>query len=559
MKHKQKKSSIKKLGFLLRQRLWKGAKHVKGGTRKFFRKTFHLVGQNFIWKALKGNWKQAKKSLLKRFYPYTRSPFWKNLSAKLYVVFRIMVDSLQLKAYPAFKKFLLYMANTLQIFYKSMAEKPEHAWLRPVAGAHMSTVKNSSQIVFYIILSFFVTFFVWANFFAIDEYVHAEGKVEPESELKTLSHLEGGVIQSILVKEGDVVKQNQILLQLNDISPKATYEEGLKEYHLLWAQVLRLKAQINDKPLILPREIEEYSHDIVEETTERYDARMATFHNEQEILVNQLTANISELEEIKKKIESLEKLNALSTERTEMLAKLVEKNLIAKTQFIQSKIDTANRGMELQSAKSSINKLTARVKEGQDKLEQVQLTYNAKDWQELRDQEQRLSEIKKTIAAGKDRVERTDIKSPVNGIVQELFVHTIGSAVTPGKELVSIVPLKDTLLVEVSILPQDIGFIRLGEEARVKVSAFDYTIYGSLGGKVEHISPDTYQDPKDPHRSYYRIHIRTEKNAIEHNGKRHMLIPGQTVQADIVTGQRTVMQYLLKPLTRGLSNPLRER
>lgn len=444
-------------------------------------------------------------------------------------------------------------------FLKGFKEKPEHAWLKPVAGAHIGTVKANSRIVFYTIALFFISFLVWSSYFEIDEYVHAQGQIQPEGEIKTLSHFEGGVIQNIFVKEGDIVQQGQILMQLQDVSSKATYQESRHNYYLHWAEMLRLKAQINDKPLVLPNKIKRYSASIYREVVDRYKARMAAYNNDKRILEDQLAGFNSELAELKKKIENLTILHNFSKERTELLTKLVEQNLLAKTQYLQSKMDTANREMELQSAQDNIAKLESRIKEGEDKLAQVQLHYNTQDWQELKDHELRYTEAKKMIVANRDRVARTDIRSPVHGIVQQLFVHTIGAAVTSGKELVTVVPLKESLLVEVNVLPQDIGFIHEGDPATIKVTAFDYSIYGSIQGVVKRISPDAVQDPREPQKTYYKVQIHTGKNTIEHHGKIYTLIPGETVQADIVTAKRTIMQYLLKPIAKSLSDPMRER
>ena len=444
-------------------------------------------------------------------------------------------------------------------YIAALSENPEHEWLNPVAGAHLRTVKSTSRIVFYSILVFFSLFLVWSTMFEIDEYVHAQGKIEPESEVKSLSHFEGGIVQNIFVKEGDKVKKDQVLIELSDVSSKAIYQESLQNYYNHWAQMLRLRAQINNTDLVLPTEIKEYSPAMVNETIERYHSSQAAYHNEEKILKEQLTGYRSELAELTEKIRNLENLYKLSKERTDLLTKLVEQNLLSKTQYIASKMDTANRFMELESAQSNINKLEARIREGQGRLNQVKLHYNTQDWQELKDHKIRFEEAKKMIVAGKDRVDRADIKSPVNGIVQQLFVHTIGAAVTSGRELVSIVPIKDSLLVEAKVMPQDIGFIHVGDPATIKVSAYDYSIYGGIKGVVEKISPDAVEDPRDHNITYYRVHIRAEKNTIEHHGKVYTLIPGETVQADIITGQRTIMQYLIKPIAKSLSDPLRER
>jgi membrane fusion protein, adhesin transport system len=444
-------------------------------------------------------------------------------------------------------------------FLGKFTAKPEHAWLKPVAGAHIGTVRPTSRVVFYLI-TFFLTFFlVWAWYFEIDEYVHAQGHIEPEGEIKTLSHFEGGVIENIFVKEGDVVAKGQVLLQLKDVSAKATFQESLYNFHLQWAERLRLKAQIREIPLVLPQQIQNFSPRIYKEVMEKYQSRMAAYLNEKTILQDQLVGLKSELTELRQKIINLTTLLDISRERTELLSKLLVQNLLAKTQYLQSRMDTTNRTMDLHSAQDNVSKVEARIKEGEDKLAQVKLRYDTQDWQELKDHEARYLEAKKIIVANKDRVERTDIRSPVYGIIKQLFVHTIGAAVTSGKELISIVPIRENLLIEVNVLPQDIGFIRVGYPATIKVTAYDYSIYGSLKGTVKHISPDAVQDPRDPQRTYYKVQISTEKNSIEHNGKVYTLIPGETVQADIVTSKRTVMQYLMKPIAKSLSDSLRER
>jgi adhesin transport system membrane fusion protein len=488
-----------------------------------------------------------------------RDKFLCKTVSKIHLWLRLAVDALQLIIYPRFNRSIMALAHYLQRFYKSIAEKPEDAWLKPVAGAHLTTVKASASIVGCIIMTLFVVFLIWANVFEIDEYVHAQGKIEPESEIKTMSHFEGGVVQGIFVKEGDRVKENQILLQLKNTAAKATYDENLYNYFFHWAQILRLKAQIDQKPLEVPLEIQGHFPAIAKDAKKHYDNRMSAYQNEVEILRDGLNVKKSDLEELVKKMGHLEKLLSLSTERTEMLGTLMEQKLLAKSQFIQSKIDTASRTMEFESVKINIVKSRAFVQESRDKLAQIRLRYDMEDWQELKEQGLKFRESIKVITATKDQIERTDIRSPVNGIVKQLFVHTIGTAITSGKELISVVPVKDTLLVEVYVAPQDIGFIQKGEKARVKVTAYDYSIFGSLEGTVEKVSADTIEDPKDPKNTYFRVHIRTQKSNIEHHGKSYTLMPGETVQADILTAKRTVMQYLLKPIIKSFSDSLRER
>lgn len=442
---------------------------------------------------------------------------------------------------------------------KPAPSETAYQWMRPVSGAHYTTVKTSYKLISYVIISFCFIFIIWSTYYEIDEYVHATGTVEAESENKTISHYEGGIIQEILVKEGESVKKGQVLFVLKDESSRASYAESLENYYKHWATILRLKSQIENKKLVLPSEIQKYSPAIVKQTMKQYESRLDSLKSEEKIISDQLEQHESALKTNIEKIKSLKTLHKLAKERELMMKKLKDKELISKSQHIQAQLDTENRYMDLKAAENSIAQLEATVNEDKDKLKHVRYSYNTQDWQELKEQEIKYLEAQRAISVGKDRSERSEVKSPVNGFIKEVFEKTIGSAVLAGKPLATIVPANDKLIVDALIPPTDIGFIRVGNPAVVKVSAYDYSIYGSLRGKVEKISADAMQDPKDPQKIFFKVHIRTDKNSITYRGKDYPIKPGLTTQVDIITAQRTVMHYILKPLVKSLEAPLRER
>jgi len=442
---------------------------------------------------------------------------------------------------------------------KPASPETAYEWMRPISGAHYATVKTSYKLISYVIISFCFIFIIWSNYFEIDEYVHATGSIEAESENKTISHYEGGIIQEIRIKEGDSIKKDQVLFVLKDETSKASYAESLENYYKRWATIVRLKSQIDKKELVLPKEIARYSPEIAQQTMNQYKNRLEAIKNERKIISDQLDQHQSALKTNIEKIKSLKTLHKLANEREMMMKKLKDKELISKSQHIQAQLDTENRYMDLNAAQNGIAQLEATVSEDKDKLSHVDYAYDTQDWQELKEQEIRFLEAQKAISVGKDRSERSEVKSPIDAIVKEIFEKTVGSAVLAGKPLVTIVPDNDKLIVDALVPPADIGFIRVGNPAVVKISAYDYSIYGSLRGKVEKISADAIQDPKDPQKIFFKIRIRTDQNKITHGGKDYPIKPGLTTQVDIITAKRTVMHYILKPLVKSLEAPLRER
>jgi len=206
---------------------------------------------------------------------------------------------------------------------------------------------------------------------------------------------------------------------------------------------------------------------------------------------------------------------------------------------------------------ATINRQTVAMKQAQDRLSQVQIRYHNDDLLELRDVEGRLAEARGAQISDRDRVMRTEILSPIAGIIRDMKIQTVGGVIQPGESIMDIVPLNDTLIVEAQIAPSDVGFIRPGMAATIKVTAFDFSSYGGLVGTIEHISPDTITDKREI--SFYRVLLRTNSNILVKDGKLHAILPGMQVEVDILTGKKSVMDYFMKPFTRALSNAMTER
>ncbi|ANH12879.1 TPA: HlyD family type I secretion periplasmic adaptor subunit [Legionella pneumophila] len=371
--------------------------------------------------------------------------------------------------------------------------------------------KTFTHIILWTSLLFFIVAIIWANYAILDEVTTGQGKVIPSSEVQVIQNLEGGIIQNIFVKEGQIVKKDQILMQIDNTRFMASYAEAEKKIDALEIEIIRLNAEISDtKPVFPDKFIKTYPH-LVQDQLSLYESRMR------------------ELNQLKKSLE-------LAQKELDLTRPLLKGGSVSEVEVIRLE-------RSVSEIKGNIEKFKS---EELDKLNKARTELFA------------LVEANK---ADKDRLTRTTVRSPVYGIVKQIKTTTIGGVVQPGSDLLEIVPLDDTLLIEAKIRPSDIGFIHPGQKAMVKITAYDFSIYGGLEGVVEHISADTIIDEKTDKKeeSYYIVKVRTEKNYLGTEKKPLPIIPGMQATVDILTGQKSVLQYLLKPILKAKQSALRER
>ncbi|HAT9382677.1 TPA: HlyD family type I secretion periplasmic adaptor subunit [Legionella pneumophila subsp. pneumophila] len=371
--------------------------------------------------------------------------------------------------------------------------------------------KTFTHIILWTSLLFFIVAIIWANYAILDEVTTGQGKVIPSSEVQVIQNLEGGIIQNIFVKEGQIVKKDQILMQIDNTRFMASYAEAEKKIDALEIEIIRLNAEISDTKHVFPDKfIKTYPH-LVQDQLSLYESRMR------------------ELNQLKKSLE-------LAQKELDLTRPLLKGGSVSEVEVIRLE-------RSVSEIKGNIEKFKS---EELDKLNKARTELFA------------LVEANK---ADKDRLTRTTVRSPVYGIVKQIKTTTIGGVVQPGSDLLEIVPLDDTLLIEAKIRPSDIGFIHPGQKAMVKITAYDFSIYGGLEGVVEHISADTIIDEKTDKKeeSYYIVKVRTEKNYLGTEKKPLPIIPGMQATVDILTGQKSVLQYLLKPILKAKQSALRER
>ncbi len=414
------------------------------------------------------------------------------------------------------------------------------------------------RVTLWAILVFFIAMILWASLASIDEVTRGEGRAIPSSRLQKVQNLEGGIVAEVFVHEGEVVKAGAPLLRLDDTQFRSNAGETDADRLALQARIQRLTAQLNDATtLTLAPEIVQQAPDIASGEMELFTSVNKRIQSELAGLNEQLVQKKQELLDFQGKVSQYRRSLGLQQQEVSMSEPLVAKGAISKVEVLRLRRGVVETQGQLDSVLLAIPRAEAAIKEIESKVSETRGRYRSEALGQLNEARTDLSKIEASGKAITDRVNRTLVTSPVRGVVQQLLVNTIGGVIQPGNDLVEIVPLDDKLLVEAKIRPQDIAFLRPGQEATVKFTAYDYTIYGGLKGTLEQISPDTVTD-KDG-KSFYVIRLRTDKNHLGTDEKPLLIIPGMVASVDIITGKKTVMAYLLKPILRARAEAFHER
>ncbi len=427
-----------------------------------------------------------------------------------------------------------------------------------VRSAILMKAPKSTQRILWAITAIVLWFIIWASFAEIDEITRGQGKVIPSGQLQVVQNLEGGIVKEIMVKEGDQVKAGQPLLKIDNTKFTSSFEESQEKLYELRAKEIRLKAEAYNIPFVVTIK---HNRDAIKKyiDSERslYLTNKQQLISQLRVLEEQLKQRKNELKEAKSKYKFLKESYALIKKEIEISIPLAEKGVISEVEILKLKRDAGKEREELSRVKISIPGIESKIKETKSKIEEAKYEAQSKAKKELNEVVSEISRLEKNRTHLKDQVSRTIVTSPVDGTVNQLFVSTIGGVVKPGMDLVEIVPSEDMLLIEAKIKPSDIAFLFPGQKAIVKFSAYDFAIYGGLEGVVTHISADTITDEEGD--SYYLVRIKTQKTSLGTKAHPLEIIPGMTASVDILTGKKTVMDYLLKPIFKAKNNALSER
>ncbi len=402
-----------------------------------------------------------------------------------------------------------------------------------------------------------VLLIVWASFAKIDEVTKGEAKVIPSKQLQVIQSLDGGVVSEILVKEGQVVEAGQLLLKIDETRATSGVRESAAQAFALKVKLARLKALAEGKAFVPPEPSTGDNEEIriVEEERQLYDSRRSELGALVGISEQQLAQRQQEQAEARARRDSAARSLDLSQEELRKTRPLLASGAVSEVDVLRLERDVTRARGEMEQASAQIARTQAAISEASRKIQETDLSFKNEARKELSEVLGKLNALNEGAVALADKVDKSQVKSPVRGRVQRLLANTVGGVVSPGKDIVEIVPLDDALVLEAKIQPRDIAFIHPGQAATVKFTAYDFAIYGGLDAVVENISPDTVTDERGQN-TFYVVRVRTKQTNFS---EKMPIIPGMTAEVDVLTGKKTVMSYLLKPVLRAQSHAMRER
>ncbi|MGR5287557.1 HlyD family type I secretion periplasmic adaptor subunit [Vibrio maritimus] len=458
--------------------------------------------------------------------------------------------------------------------YKKVSDA-ELDYIDDKTAALLLNTPTSARIMLWVMLLFFVCAVVWAAWAEIDKVTVGQGKVVPSSQIQVIQNLEGGLVKEILVREGDSVTQGQQLLLIDDTRFRSDFREREQQVLNLTASVLQLSASLTSviidesksgnnwresvtldtNKLAYPPTFEENNKNLVSRQRAEYRQDLNELRNELSVIDQQVRQKQQDLVEMQARVRNLRNGYNLARDELNITKPLADEGVVPKVELLKLQRQVNDTRRELTSTELKLPTLRSAIEESKLSRIDIAQKFRSEQQEKLNEAQDRLSSMTESAVGLEDRVNRTVVVSPVNGTVKTLNVNTVGGVIQPGMDIVEIVPTEDTLLVEAKIAPQDIAFLRPELHAIVKFSAYDFTKYGGLDGTLEHISADTTQDEEG--NSFYIVRVRTEKTSFGHD-ETLPIIPGMTASVDIITGKRTVLDYLLKPIISAQNNALKE-
>ena len=431
-----------------------------------------------------------------------------------------------------------------------------------------SYAKSSSKanLTFYFIILFVICVVGWASVSQIDELARGDGKVIPSSKIQKVQNLDGGIIEDILVKEGEYVKKGATLMKIDSTRYQASLEGNKQEYVSLLAVYVRLKAEEQIKltkrlpKLKFPKDVLDDGFGYQDLETKLFQNRVKELKISLRVLKNQYDQKRQELTEIKAMKKQLSRSLKLIKEQRKTIKKLAKAGVKSRFDVLTVEKEYNKAFGDLDAANLSIPRSKLAIKEAQNKITEKIQSFKTEASKQLQITAASIKQFESKLVADEDILAKTDILSPVDGFIKQINKNTIGGVVSSGMDLVEIVPVSNTLLVEAKINPKDIAFINPNLKAIIKITAYDFAIYGGLEGKITEISADSIIDQESKEgKSYYRIIVKTDKNYLERNGLKLPIIPGMIASVDIVTGKKTILDFLLKPILKTKQNAFHER
>lgn len=439
----------------------------------------------------------------------------------------------------------------------------DFAFSNDVRAAVELRTPKTARLLLIASLALFITFLIWSYFAVLDEVKRGNGKVVPSRQTQVVQSLEGGIIADLLVQEGAIVDKDQALARIEDTNFASQFGEIRERRGAMAARVIRLEAETNGSTSVeFPAELMQSAPRAVQSERSVFEAHMRKLAQDIDVVQQQELQKTKEIDELRASEKRFLETLALLNRELALTRKLYDQKVVPEIEMLRADRQATDMRGQLAVVQATMVKTQAAVDEARSRRLNISTAFRAQAEDDLAKSRADLAVLEENIKSAEDRVRRTELRSPVRGVVNKLNVTTIGAVVAPGASVMEITPLDDTLLVEGRIRPQDIAFIRPNHEAVVKISAYDSSVYGSLHGKVERISADTITDEKgdknERGETFYRVMIRTETNHLGTAEHPLPILPGMVATVEILTGKKSVLDYLIKPARTLRDEALRE-
>jgi adhesin transport system membrane fusion protein len=422
------------------------------------------------------------------------------------------------------------------------------------------------RFVIYTILCFVLSVLIWSYFSSLDQVVIGEGKIKPRTDIQEIQSLEGGIVREVMVKTGEQVEKGQPLIRLDDIAFKAALNEQLQEMDNISGSIAQLQAeleaaaQFNDTTFKANVDINKYfieglSQESKDSSKASYTADLESLQFEASTIRKRMEQSVKDVAEAQNNLIGLKDNLKIAQEELNLNMPAYEKGAISGVEILKLKRAVNDTKAELDATRYDIDRKRKDGQEAKLELSSLVAKFRSEVQEKLNGKRAELSQLQANNTAIQDKVQRTVVVSPVEGIVKSVFANTSGGVIQPGATMIEIVPFDKEMLVEVKITPQDIAFIKIGLPALVKLSAYDFVIYGGISGELTHISADTIQDEEG--NAYYMGYV-SLPSMVSDSGHFLEIIPGMQASVDIIAGSKTIMQYWLKPILRAQASAMRE-
>ena len=418
---------------------------------------------------------------------------------------------------------------------------------------HEQTPARAKKLLYFIAF-ILVGLIVWAYFAKVDEVTRGQGRVIPSKQVQIIQSLDGGIVSAILVKEGDTVTAGTPLVRIDETRAVSSLRENQSQYLSLLARQSRLQALATGSAFEPPIEVKQNDPDLYAEEYALYQSSKDELSSMVSISRDQMEQREKELVEVQFKKELAEKTYESTAKELAANKPLLASGAVSEIDILKLEREVNRARGEIDQARAQSSRIQVSITEARRKITEVEQTFRSKVRTELTDASAKLGTLTESSVALSDKVKQATLKSPVNGKVSRIFFNTVGGVIQSGKEVMEIVPTDDALVIETKIEIKDIAFLRPNQPAVVKLTAYDYTIYGTLDGVLESISADSTVDEKG--NAYYLVRVRTLKSSL---GEGLPIIPGMVAQVDILTGKKTILSYLLKPVLKAKATAFTER